>query len=240
MADENGNYDGSNVDLMVEIADAREAQRSYEANLKMFDQVRQMSSSRSTSSARGSRMTDLRAQRTPPQPTTPPLARRPVHRQAKAGGPGDAGGPERLRPHGADGRGHGRPGDDRKGRSARLVTGAGPDRTGRRDRRHRARQGGRGLPGNPANAGLRWASWTLFYDTMRQGLWIAVVISPRSWSCALVGRPRGRPVPGADLDPGDDPDLRAQARRHRRDLLAVDGLHDGRGGRISGATGSSP
>ena len=45
MADENGLYDGSNVDLVVEIADAREAQRSYEANLKMFDQARQMSSS---------------------------------------------------------------------------------------------------------------------------------------------------------------------------------------------------
>ncbi|WP_038133395.1 flagellar basal body rod protein FlgC [Thioclava indica] len=45
MADENGYYDGSNVDLVVEIADAREAQRSYEANLKMFDQSRQMSSS---------------------------------------------------------------------------------------------------------------------------------------------------------------------------------------------------
>ncbi|WP_039018553.1 flagellar basal body rod protein FlgC [Halocynthiibacter namhaensis] len=45
LADGNGNYDGSNVDLVVEIADAREAQRSYEANLKMFDQARQMSSS---------------------------------------------------------------------------------------------------------------------------------------------------------------------------------------------------
>lgn len=44
LADETGNYDGSNVDLMIEIADAREAQRSYEANLKMFDQARQMSS----------------------------------------------------------------------------------------------------------------------------------------------------------------------------------------------------
>ncbi|MBZ4022007.1 flagellar basal body rod protein FlgC [Rhodobacter sp. TJ_12] len=44
MADENGYYDGSNVDLVVEIADAREAQRSYEANLKMFEQTRQMSS----------------------------------------------------------------------------------------------------------------------------------------------------------------------------------------------------
>ena len=43
MADETGHYDGSNVDLVVEIADAREAQRSYEANLKMFDQTRQMS-----------------------------------------------------------------------------------------------------------------------------------------------------------------------------------------------------
>lgn len=43
LADATGNYDGSNVDLMIEIADAREAQRSYEANLKMFDQTRQMS-----------------------------------------------------------------------------------------------------------------------------------------------------------------------------------------------------
>ncbi|MBV7395348.1 flagellar basal body rod protein FlgC [Mameliella sediminis] len=45
LADETGNYLGSNVDLVIEIADAREAQRSYEANLKMFDQTRQMSSS---------------------------------------------------------------------------------------------------------------------------------------------------------------------------------------------------
>lgn len=45
MADESGHYDGSNVDIMIEVADAREAQRSYEANLKMFDQARQMSSS---------------------------------------------------------------------------------------------------------------------------------------------------------------------------------------------------
>ncbi|SCZ74030.1 flagellar basal body rod protein FlgC [Epibacterium ulvae] len=45
MADDSGHYNGSNVDLMIEIADAREAQRSYEANLKMFDQTRQMSAS---------------------------------------------------------------------------------------------------------------------------------------------------------------------------------------------------
>ena len=44
MADDSGYYSGSNVNLLIEIADAREAQRSYEANLKMFDQVRQMSS----------------------------------------------------------------------------------------------------------------------------------------------------------------------------------------------------
>lgn len=44
LADETGHYDGSNVNLLIEIADAREAQRSYEANLKMFDQLRQMSS----------------------------------------------------------------------------------------------------------------------------------------------------------------------------------------------------
>ena len=45
LANETGHYDGSNVDLVVEIADGREAQRSYEANLKLFDQARQMSSS---------------------------------------------------------------------------------------------------------------------------------------------------------------------------------------------------
>lgn len=45
LADDTGHYDGSNVDLVVEIADAREAQRSYEANLRMFDQARQMSAS---------------------------------------------------------------------------------------------------------------------------------------------------------------------------------------------------
>ncbi len=44
LADGTGHYDGSNVNLMIEIADAREAQRSYEANLKIFDQTRQMSS----------------------------------------------------------------------------------------------------------------------------------------------------------------------------------------------------
>ncbi len=45
LADTRGLYLGSNVDLIVELADSREAQRSYEANLKMFDQTRQMSSS---------------------------------------------------------------------------------------------------------------------------------------------------------------------------------------------------
>ncbi len=45
LADESGHYDGSNVDLVIEIADAREAQRSYEANLRMFDQARQMTTS---------------------------------------------------------------------------------------------------------------------------------------------------------------------------------------------------
>ncbi|TNJ42267.1 flagellar basal body rod protein FlgC [Phaeobacter sp. B1627] len=45
LADETGHYEGSNVDLMIEVSDAREAQRTYEANLKMFDQTRQMSAS---------------------------------------------------------------------------------------------------------------------------------------------------------------------------------------------------
>ncbi|NOX39546.1 MAG: flagellar basal body rod protein FlgC [Alphaproteobacteria bacterium] len=45
LADATGNYDGSNVNLIIEIADARESQRSYEANLRMFDQTRQMAKS---------------------------------------------------------------------------------------------------------------------------------------------------------------------------------------------------
>ena len=45
LAGPDGSYQGSNVDLIVEIADAREANRSYEANLRMFDQARQMASS---------------------------------------------------------------------------------------------------------------------------------------------------------------------------------------------------
>jgi flagellar basal-body rod protein FlgC len=43
LADEKGQYDGSNVNLLIELADAKEAQRSYEANLKMFEQTRKMS-----------------------------------------------------------------------------------------------------------------------------------------------------------------------------------------------------
>ncbi len=42
MANEAGYYDGSNVNMLIEVADSREAQRSYEANLKMFDQTRKM------------------------------------------------------------------------------------------------------------------------------------------------------------------------------------------------------
>ena len=45
MADNTGHYDGSNVNMLIELADAREAQRSYEANLKVFEQTRSMSSS---------------------------------------------------------------------------------------------------------------------------------------------------------------------------------------------------
>ena len=45
LAGPDGYFEGSNVDLVIEIADAREANRSYEANLRMFDQARQMASS---------------------------------------------------------------------------------------------------------------------------------------------------------------------------------------------------
>jgi len=42
MANAEGYVTMSNVNLGVEIADAREAQRSYEANISMFDQARKM------------------------------------------------------------------------------------------------------------------------------------------------------------------------------------------------------
>jgi len=45
LANEDGFYEGSTVDVMIEIADAREASRSYEANLRAFDQTRQMAQS---------------------------------------------------------------------------------------------------------------------------------------------------------------------------------------------------
>jgi len=45
LAGEDGYFEGSNVNLVTEIADSREANRSYEANLRMFDQARQMASS---------------------------------------------------------------------------------------------------------------------------------------------------------------------------------------------------
>jgi len=45
LAGADGTYQGSNVNMIVEIADAREAQRSYEANMRMFDQARQMADS---------------------------------------------------------------------------------------------------------------------------------------------------------------------------------------------------
>lgn len=45
LAGPDGYVEGSNVNLVVEIADAREANRSYEANLRMFDQARQMTGS---------------------------------------------------------------------------------------------------------------------------------------------------------------------------------------------------
>lgn len=45
MADAQGMRPGSNVDPLIEIADAREAHRSYEASLSLFDQARRMRSS---------------------------------------------------------------------------------------------------------------------------------------------------------------------------------------------------
>lgn len=44
LANADGYFEGSNVNLIIEIADAKEAQRSYEANLKMLEQTRQMAS----------------------------------------------------------------------------------------------------------------------------------------------------------------------------------------------------
>lgn len=45
LSDNDGFIQTSNVNMISEIADAREARRSYEANLKVFDQTRGMASS---------------------------------------------------------------------------------------------------------------------------------------------------------------------------------------------------
>lgn len=45
LADENGDVRMSNVNTLLEIADSREANRSYQANLSMFQQAREMYSS---------------------------------------------------------------------------------------------------------------------------------------------------------------------------------------------------
>ena len=42
LADEDGLVTYSNVNTLIEMADAREAQRSYQANLSIFDQARRM------------------------------------------------------------------------------------------------------------------------------------------------------------------------------------------------------
>ena len=42
LADRDGYYDGSNVNIIREMADSREANHSYSANLRIFDQARQM------------------------------------------------------------------------------------------------------------------------------------------------------------------------------------------------------
>ena len=42
LADEKGIVTLSNVNSLIEVADAREAQRSYQANLSIFDQARRM------------------------------------------------------------------------------------------------------------------------------------------------------------------------------------------------------
>jgi len=42
LADEKGYVTYSNVSMLVELGDAREAQRSYEANLNLFNQSRRM------------------------------------------------------------------------------------------------------------------------------------------------------------------------------------------------------
>ncbi|MGF1500264.1 MAG: flagellar basal body protein [Paracoccaceae bacterium] len=42
LADDRGLVQFSNVDTLIELADAREANRSYQANLTIFDQARRM------------------------------------------------------------------------------------------------------------------------------------------------------------------------------------------------------
>ena len=162
----------------LEIADAREAKRSYEANLKMFDQARQMARaarpardcSRDRSTQNGYPIDARRAALCPGQ-AAPADARR-----TRAGGDG------RRRAFSTAGEGFRRDpaqGEEtaqaamtgRRRQRRRWSQALAADRTCGRDRGRGARQGGRGLSGNPADAGLR-ARWTRrsFFDTLRQGL----------------------------------------------------------------------
>src|SRR5690606_12538602 len=89
----------------------------------------------------------------------------------------------RLRLDPATGRAHGARSNDGRRRSLRAGAGAGRDRAGGRDRGDGARQGRRGLSGNPQDAGLM--DDAAFYDTLRQALWIATVISTPLLAVAL-------------------------------------------------------
>ena len=42
----------------------------------------------------------------------------------------------------------------------------------------------------------------IFFDTLQQGLWVAVITSTPILGAALVSGLCGGPVPGTDLDPG--------------------------------------
>ena len=64
-----------------------------------------------------------------------------------------------------------------------------------------------------------------FFDTLRQGLWISVVIATPILFVALSDGCGGWAFPGADVHSGNDADLCAEACVNCRRLLAFHELH---------------
>ena len=70
------------------------------------------------------------------------------------------------------------------------------------------------------------ANEIIFFDTLRQGLWVALIISVPILTVALLAGVTIGSGSGADLDPRDDPDVCPKIGRDCGGVLDLDGVHD--------------